>query len=84
MTDDAPQTALLSEQAARAEALATARAALADDSGTPLSHGNSLPKRFGVVDLIDVAEWVVSGKDPMQGYHTTYADEAGQPKDEGF
>ncbi|HEY5785230.1 MAG TPA: hypothetical protein VIT65_10675 [Microlunatus sp.] len=54
-------TSLNDEQMARAEALAFARSALADEVNAPLSHRDSLPKRFGVEDLLGLAEYVLHG-----------------------
>lgn len=70
MTDDTTeeQSELTLEQRQRAEALAVARAVLMDSSRTPLSGSESLPKRFGTQDLIDTAQWVLDGTDPLAEY----------------
>jgi hypothetical protein len=67
-------SALSDEQTARAEALVVARATLTIDHQTTvmgtvgIGHKTSLPKRFSSQDVIDVAEYVVSGTDPMEAY----------------
>jgi len=68
MTDDSPSTALTDEQRARAEALAISRAALTDNGQAFVSHNAIMPKRFGTQDLIDVAQWILDGSDPLAAY----------------
>lgn len=63
-------TALNNEQLARVEALGAARAALSETHGIigGIAEASRLPKRVTVPDLIDVAEWIVNGTDPMAAY----------------
>jgi hypothetical protein len=70
MTDDTTeeQTELTFEQRQRAEALAVARAVLVDSGRTIVTGSESLAKRFGTQDLIDVAQWVLDGTDPLAEY----------------
>jgi hypothetical protein len=55
-------------QQSRAAALAYARASLADQNGSVVTKSETLPKRFGTQDLIDVAQWILDGADPLAGY----------------
>ena len=69
MTDtDTTEVPLDEAQQARAAALAYARQVLADNSAAFVSRGDSLPKRFGTQDLIDVAQWILDGTDPLESY----------------
>jgi hypothetical protein len=52
----------------RAAALAYARATLIDNHGGPFSSNETVPKRFGTQDLIDVASWILDGADPLAAY----------------
>lgn len=73
MTDDITTTlegdSLLSdEQRARGEALGFARMALADSHTSAFGSRDSIPKRFGSTDLMDMGQWVIDGTDPMVAY----------------
>lgn len=73
---DIPQTTeegspLTEEQTQRAAALGIARSALSDAGSSVVTSSNALAKRFGTQDLIDVAQWILDGKDPLAEYHAS-------------
>ena len=70
--DDTPDMPLDDTQTARAAALAFARSALGDSNSSPITSQEALPKRFGTQDLIDVAQWVLEGTDPLEGYRESH------------
>jgi hypothetical protein len=70
MTDDndTAENPLDHTQMTRAAGLAIARQTVIDTGGGPFSSSESIPKRFGTQELIDLAAWGVDGTDPLAGY----------------
>jgi hypothetical protein len=66
--DDTTEMPLDDTQTRRAAALAFARSALIDSTNSPFTGSEVIPKRFGTSDLIDVAQWVLEGTDPLADY----------------
>lgn len=71
-TEKAEKSALNDTQRARAEALSVARRSLGKTTGGLVSGGNL--GEFTVLDLIDVARYVIDGTHPLTGF--TSSDDA--------
>lgn len=68
MTNETTTKSTLSEaQRARVEAIRVAREVLADGktAGAFSSSSGALPEHRSVVDLVDISQWIDSGKHPL-------------------